>query len=795
MLWGRTAIARALILILIPALASTTAIAQQSKPAAPTPASASASTALSAELAPLKQLLDEIQQAIGHPGHTDQSLSELREKLAPIREGLRAQFDVLDPRLAEVDSRLSELGPAPAPGAPPENATIAAERAQLSQTHAEVDAALKETRLLSLRADDVAARINESRRSLFSRALFQRTPGVLDTVFWSETMRGLQTETQGISFLTRSSSEYARRNGSTWGVVASVATLAALAALAIAAAYAWRRRFAREVDPGRTAGRFARALAALLVLAQHALLMPICVFIVLKVLNGNGLLLPVVADLALGLTVAVAVASFGHAIGLAVLAPGAPHRRLVNADELQARRLTSCLTWSARVLGAVIFLNLMHKAVGAPLSTTVATSALLAALTALLVLYLLIRLPPAETSAGLRWLRFLGWVFVVVIAAALLTGFIGFSAFLAGRAIVLFMMIGAFYLGAALIDAVVTDLLNAESVRGRRVAATFGLSPRGLELVATLLGAVAKLCLVLLAVVPVLGPWGIFAADFFDVVQEAVFGGRVGVISISLGTIITAVVLLLLGFVATRAVQRWLDRRFLPRTGLDPGLQNSVSVLFGYAGVITALIIALAELGIDLQKVALIAGALSVGIGFGLQSVVSNFVCGIILLAERPIRVGDWVLVKNEEGFVRRISVRATEIETFDRASVIVPNQDLITGVVKNMTHGNPIGRLTVKLGVGYDSDMDKVREILLEIAQAHPQVMRTPGPNVVFVGFGVLALDVELRCFVGNVEHALATRSDLNFAILRRFREAGIGIPTNPADLKLAEKPSAKPG
>jgi small-conductance mechanosensitive channel len=564
--------------------------------------------------------------------------------------------------------------------------------------------------------------------------------------------------------------------------------------LAIAAAYGWRRRFARETDPGRSAGRFARALAALIALLRHALLMPICVFAIIKVLDGNGLLLPILADLGLGLTVAVAVASFGRAIALAVLAPGAPHRRLVNSDELQAKRLTSCLTWSSRVLGTVIFLNLMHKAVGAPLSTTVATSALLAALIGLLVLYLLIRLPPAETSAGLRWLRFLGWVFVVVIAAALLTGFIGFAAFLAGRAVVLFMMVGAYYLGAALIDSVATDVLNADSSRGRRVAATFGLSPRGLELVATLLAAVAKLCLALFAVVPVLGPWGIFAADFFDVIQDAVFGAGVGAVSISLSTIIIAILLLLFGFIATRAVQRWLDRRFLPRTGLDPGLQNSVSVLFGYAGVITALIIALAELGIDLQKIALIAGALSVGIGFGLQSVVSNFVCGIILLAERPIRVGDWVLVKNEEGFVRRISVRATEIETFDRASVIVPNQDLITGVVKNMTHGNPIGRLSIKLGVGYDSDMDRVREILLDIAQAHPQVMRTPAPNVVFMGFGVLALDVELRCFVANVEHALATRSDLNFAILRRFREAGIGIPTNPAEVKLAEKPSVQP-
>src|SRR5262245_21849811 len=288
------AIVRAWTLVFALAVALLTgAQAQQAQPAAPLLES------FAVELAPLKQLLDQIQQAIGHGGHTDQSLTDLREKLAPIRDGLRAQFDVLDPRLAEVDSRLSELGPAPAAGQPPEAATIAEERAKLSQTHAEVDAALKETRLLSLRADDISARINESRRSLFSRALFQRTPGVLDTGFWSETMRGLHTETQGISFLIRSSTEYAQRNGSTWGVVGSIATLIALAALAIAAAFGWRRRFAREADPGRTAGRFARALAALITLARHALLMPISVFIIIKVLDSNGLLLPVVADLGL----------------------------------------------------------------------------------------------------------------------------------------------------------------------------------------------------------------------------------------------------------------------------------------------------------------------------------------------------------------------------------------------------------------------------------------------------------------------------------------------------------------
>jgi potassium-dependent mechanosensitive channel len=782
-MFERRAIARAWIAVLALAVALLTAAqAQQAAPAPPL-------EPFAVELAPLKQLLDQIQQAIGHGGHTDQSLTDLREKLAPIRDGLREKFDVLDPRLSEVDSRLSQLGPAPAPGAPPESPTIAAERAQLAQSRAEVDAALKETRLLSQRADDIASRINETRRALFSRALFQRTPGALDASFWSGTARALRTEAQGFSFMLESWMEYARRHGGARGVIVSAATFLLLGGIAFAVIYGWRRHIAREIDSDRATRRFARALAALAVLVRHALLMPILVLIALKVLDGNGLLLPIVADLGLGLTVSVAVASFGHAIAAAVLAPGAPNRRLVNADNLQARRLAFYLTWSARILGAAIFLNIAHKAVGAPLSATVATSALLSALIGLLTLYLLIRLPPAETSAGLRWVRFLAWVFVAVIAAALVTGFIGFSAFVAGRAIVLLMMVGAYHLGATFIDAVVSDLLNAESERGRRMAATFGLSPRGLELVATLLAALFKLCLALLAIFPVLGPWGIFAADFFDVIQDAVFGFRIGDVSISLGTIIGALGLLLVGFIATRAVQRWLERRFLPRTGLDPGLQNSVSVLFGYAGVITALIIALAELGIDLQKIALIAGALSVGIGFGLQSVVSNFVCGIILLAERPIRVGDWVLVKNEEGFVRRISVRATEIETFDRASVIVPNQDFITGAVKNMTHGNPVGRIIVKLGVGYDSDMDQVRQILLEIAEAHPQVLRSPPPSVFFMGFGVLALDVELRCFVGNVQNALATRSDLNFTVLRRFREAGIGIPTNPADLKLAAK------
>jgi potassium-dependent mechanosensitive channel len=235
-----------------------------------------------------------------------------------------------------------------------------------------------------------------------------------------------------------------------------------------------------------------------------------------------------------------------------------------------------------------------------------------------------------------------------------------------------------------------------------------------------------------------------------------------------------------IGALAVRAAQRWLAVNFLPRTGLESGLQNSIVALSGYFALILVMAVALGILGIDLQKIALIAGALSVGIGFGLQSVVSNFVSGLILLAERSIRVGDWVVVRNEEGFVRRISIRATEIETFDRASVIIPNQDFITGVVKNWTHSNTVGRITMKVRVAFDTDIARVRELLLEAAVKHPQVL--PGtPNVYVMGFGDIGIDVELMCLIGNVSQGLTVRTELYVDILAKFRDARIRIPFPP--------------
>ncbi|MEL6318149.1 MAG: mechanosensitive ion channel domain-containing protein, partial [Pseudomonadota bacterium] len=182
--------------------------------------------------------------------------------------------------------------------------------------------------------------------------------------------------------------------------------------------------------------------------------------------------------------------------------------------------------------------------------------------------------------------------------------------------------------------------------------------------------------------------------------------------------------------------------------------------------------------GLDLSNLAIIAGALSVGIGFGLQNIVNNFVSGVILLVERPIKIGDWIEVAGASGYVKKINVRSTEIETFERASVIVPNSELIAAAVTNWTHTSLSGRATVPVGVGYDSDVDEVARILREAAAAHPMVQRYPQPWANFASFGDSALEFELRCYVRDVNSRLSVESDLRGEILKRLRAAGVDIP-----------------
>ncbi len=243
-------------------------------------------------------------------------------------------------------------------------------------------------------------------------------------------------------------------------------------------------------------------------------------------------------------------------------------------------------------------------------------------------------------------------------------------------------------------------------------------------------------------------------------------GVELGETRFSLEMLITLVLVFFLGLLATRWLQRLLRVTVLPRTRMDSGAQTALVTGIGYLGLTIAALTAVSAAGLNLASLAVVAGALSVGIGFGLQTIVSNFVSGIILLIERPIKEGDWIEVAGHSGYVRKIAVRSTRIETFDRHDVIVPNSALIAETVKNMTLTSQVGRLVLPVGVAYGSDLERTRRLLLEAARAQPSVLAAPAPAVLFMGLGENSLDFELRCYLKDIGDLLDVRSELLFAI-----------------------------
>ncbi len=271
-----------------------------------------------------------------------------------------------------------------------------------------------------------------------------------------------------------------------------------------------------------------------------------------------------------------------------------------------------------------------------------------------------------------------------------------------------------------------------------------GLRRTALAQISVVLQGVARVVVLVVAVAAVLKPWGVQSQDMFGSLRAAYFGFSLGGVTLSLSSIIGAAIVFAVATFLTRLIQNWLSSRFLPQTRLDAGVRNSVRTIFGYIGIIIAALLAGAQIGLDLQKVALIAGGLSVGIGFGLQTIANNFVSGLILLWDRTIRVGDLVVVGSDQGFVRAINARATEIETFDRSSLIVPNSNFVSGVVKNWVHNDRVGRLVIAVNIAYESDLDKVHDLMIGAAKAQEQVLAIPGPSVLFAGVRRLVNEIQ---------------------------------------------------
>ncbi len=296
--------------------------------------------------------------------------------------------------------------------------------------------------------------------------------------------------------------------------------------------------------------------------------------------------------------------------------------------------------------------------------------------------------------------------------------------------------------------------------------------------------------IIFLALFLILTIWGVSTKVLITLINKMLFGFMVGGVKISLISIVLGVLIFFLIVALFKVMKKRLMSNVLSRMDIDDGIKHSLESGFGFVGFILALLLSIVVMGGSLTNIALIAGALSFGIGLGLQNIVNNFVSGIVLLFERPVKIGDWVFVNGQEGIVKQVSIRATELETWEKSNIIIPNADILSNSLINLTHTDKIGRIDIKVGVAYGSNTQLVKDILLSVAENHKKIVKKPATFVVFTDFADSSLNFELKTYTSDVMNRLMIASEIRFEIDRLFRENGVEIPFPQRTLHLASLP-----
>ena len=758
-------------------------------------------------VARLTAAIETAEKTIQHLAELEEELGGLRVDVETILDDSAQIADSLRPQLAAVRSQIEKLGPPPGKDGPAEAPALAAERARLTALAADLDGAIKSTELTWVRARQLIEKITVLRHSLFAKNLMERRPSPLLPELWRDLISKAPPVGNRISYLTHDWLRWASIKRLQVGLLLGAVVILFIA-LRTGLGRLTDRSLKRSEPP--LPSFFERAMSVAWVAPLRALPATAAALLLYGGLDAMDLLFPPWGTTAAGVLKAVVLYAAVSALILAMLAPRAPQWRLVSLADGPTRRVGALLCAITAVYAIDSALPEISRVFFVPLALTVVqTFATSIAFAALLIGLLLTPFAPragevaaTPSPAGAverypryapRWLKSPLWLIALGILGLALFGYVALARFVAQQLVMTGIVLVVSWLLYLAIRAVTREPQQRRYPVGELLEARFGLDAPRRNQLARLTEIALTFALVICALPFLMMQWGFSGADIRDWFKSLFFGIEVGQFRISLARILIGIVLFIVLLFATRLLQRWLREKALQQTRMDPGIANSIDTVVGYAGVSLAALLAVSYAGLDITSLAIVAGALSVGIGFGLQSIVNNFVSGLILLIERPIKVGDRIVVGDQQGLVRRISVRATEIETFDRASLIVPNSELITGRVLNWTHRDSLGAVNVKVGVGYDSDPEQVLAILKKCADDHPEVLRTPAPMAFFENFGDSALMFTLRISLPDIAQAGRVQSDLRTAILKALRAAGIQIPFNQLDVNLRDLDGVK--
>jgi small-conductance mechanosensitive channel len=730
--------------------------------------------------------IDRIDQRIssGRTGSLEER--ELRDRLRKIADGAALERDIALMQAKQNKGLLDALGPLPTEKSSPETPPIQKQRNNLSQRVSVFEGQAQQAELIIAKAEQSLAKLNLRSRERLKETLFERSLSPLSQKAWAiATPEAAQLF--GASFITAPRQWWSdiQKNPDEQALLLRNLLVAMFVALVCWMVGRWLRKRYGRVEGLENPSHNRRLLAGVVEGTGRAIAPIVLVILLGSLLFDSDLVKDPLLTVMQATIRGLVLLFIGHALINAYLTPRRQEWRLFNFSDLASSLLVLRLKL---ILLTFLILNGLHQATAwaTPSVELKSVAALLFTLIlAPLVLSVLdFRIWQEQTdsadsaSTQLSRVRAFLTVGLVAVPVAAVLGYTGLATYFMRALIMSGLVLAALGLLRSVGRESLAASLDGGRPIGRWVQNMFALDREISDRVLFWLHMVFDLGLVVIAGVALLPVWGLGASETMASLTSLMRGIRIGSYTFSLIDLFIGLFVFVSIVFVTRLIQKSLETHVLPNLTKDKGVSDALKTGVGYIGIIIAALVTISALGLDLTNLALVAGALSVGIGFGLQNVVNNFVSGLILLAERPIKPGDWVVIGGHEGTVKKVNVRSTEIETFQRASVIIPNADLIASPVINWTHKNILGRVEVVVGVAYGTDPQLLKRVLLECAKAHPNVTEKPEPFVLFSDFADSSLNFELRAYLANVERRVHTGSELRYAIHDALKENGIEIP-----------------
>ncbi|WP_112309070.1 DUF3772 domain-containing protein [Pseudogemmobacter bohemicus] len=713
---------------------------------------------------------------LGSDAISDERLDELRATIVDWRARLTVAQSTNASRIATVREQINALGPTPA-GDATEAPEIAQKRKELGQQLSLLQAPGLAAEEAYRRADGLIREIDGKARGRHADQLLQLWPSPVNPANWPDAAIGITDTTLRLWGEMSSGWTDSRARAQFWNSLPLILLLLAVAVATTLFGRPWIEAFADRLRIGKTEAR-RRIFGLLASLGQ--IIVPSIGMVALSVaLIRTGFMGKIAGQVALSLPVLGGIIFFAFWVAARVFPRVDVDQAILPLQRGERRegRILSALMGVVLSLEVLRRLTMDGQNYGDAVTSVASFPMLVGGGILLWRMGRILRLSREQgeqNSYGAKLLGLLGRALklIAVVGPGLAVfGYVTASAALVYPAIMSLGLLALLIILQRLLAdiwAVIYPAADSEAENERLVPVLLGF-------------ALALVSVPLFALI-----WGSRVADLSEIWTRFSEGFQLGDTRVSPSDFLLFAVIFVIGYLITRLFQGALRNSILPRTRMDRGGQNALVSGTGYVGIFLAALIAINATGIDLSGLAIVASALSVGIGFGLQNIVQNFVSGIILMIERPVSEGDWIEVGTTQGIVKTISVRSTRIQTFDRNVVVVPNADLVSQRVTNWTRFGLAGRLIVPVAVAWGEDSRRVEMILREIAEAQPMVILNPAPIIVLQGFTGGVQNFEIRVILRDVNFQGTVRSDINHMIAQRFIAERIRMPSTSAEITL---------